>query len=111
MLFYMHLAECCDFRINSASGLRKKKNDFQHKLKIYVQLSKQYPIYLKIYVQTNNTAHNIHYVSLKYTFNTNRGMSTISLIAYVTSAGSSMAENWHTFVQTSTQNCPRKYNG
>lgn len=44
---------------------------------MFRQLSKQYSLCLKIYVQTNNSAHNIHYVSLKYTFNTNRGMSTL----------------------------------
>jgi len=68
------------------------KNEFQHVLKyMFKQLSKQYLLSknlrsdnsannihcLNSYVQTNNSAHNIHYVSLKYTFNTNRGMSTL----------------------------------
>jgi hypothetical protein len=58
------------------------------------QLSKQYLLCLKIRVQktqqtiftpskklcTNNSAPNIHYVSSKYTFNTNRGMSTLHLL-------------------------------
>lgn len=47
---------------------------------MFKQLSKQYLLCLKMYVQTNNSAHNIHSVSLKYTFNTNTGMSSIDLL-------------------------------
>jgi hypothetical protein len=68
MLFHLHLAEYHDFSINSASVLKKKR--ISARAKIYVQttqqtistlsknicsdkqLSKQYLLCLKIYVQT-----------------------------------------------------------